>query len=211
MYERFVRAAAMDYETWHDGRPHDLDAIRAATESERRRIEQFLLGSGPRYYRDVEALAVLNTPAALDRLRAVAATGAMELRAAVARLAPHVLPTDERLRELLERIAHADAYEGLDLTLRQVEETRGPAVVDAMLDRIAREPGLAAVHYAAMLLYLHGHAAEPFDWEQRPFFLRFNPGDLDDRKAAMAELCRRIGVDPSRFPVRRGEGEGGLG
>ena len=49
------------------------------------------------------------------------------------------------------------------------------------------------VHYAAMLLYLHGQAAEPFDWEVRPFVLRFADSGPDERQAAYRELCERIG------------------
>jgi hypothetical protein len=68
-----------------------------------------------------------------------------------------------------------------------------------MLRRIARDSGVAAVHFAALLLYLHGLASEPFDWEQRPFFLRFNSDDACDRRAAFVELCQKIGYDESNL------------
>jgi len=72
-------------------------------------------------------------------------------------------------------------------------------LIDAMLHRIVRDPGVAAVHFAAMLLYLHGQASEPFDWEQRPFLLRFNPGDQGDRRNAFMELCQRIGTSSAPY------------
>lgn len=200
-YDRFVRASAMDHDAWHDGRGHDLDAIREANADERHRIEQFLLAQGVRHPRDVEALAALHSPAADEALRAAIRSDDPAIRAAVIDHAPQLLTPLERERELVARIDAADAFAGLDATLRQVEDVHPPTVIDAMLRRIARDPGVAAVHFAAMLLYLHGQANEPFDWEQRPFFLRFNEGNPEDHRAAFRALCDRIGVDATRFPT----------
>lgn len=60
---------AIDYGRWHDGIGYDVDAIDAASPSERRTIEALLL---PRHLddsRDVEALAGLDTPAAKQARR----------------------------------------------------------------------------------------------------------------------------------------------
>ena len=57
-----------------------------------------------------------------------------------------------------------------------------------------------AVHFAAMLLFLHGQADSPCDMAQRPFLLHFNTGDRTAREAAFAELCRRISL--TRAPAR---------
>jgi hypothetical protein len=48
-------------------------------------------------------------------------------------------------------------------------------------------------------MFLHGQAREPFDWDQRPFFLRFQTEDPAERRAAFRELCGRIGIDPSAY------------
>jgi hypothetical protein len=45
-----------------------------------------------------------------------------------------------------------------------------------------------------MLFYLAGIAKEPFDWDHRPFFLRFNGDNHEEHMAAYEELCRRVGM-----------------
>jgi len=193
MYERFRRAAEITADNWRDPQ-HDLEAIELATPADRRAIEQFMLVRGVRHFVDAEALALLDSPAAREVLREAFRSGTTEIRAAVAHVAPSLVDHEERLAELLTRIDHCDVYQGLNLTLGQIESLHPTEVIVAMLRRIARDPGVAAVHFAGMLLYLHGQAPSPFDWEQRPFLLRFNPGDEVDRRAAVVELCHRIGV-----------------
>jgi hypothetical protein len=58
------------------------------------------------------------------------------------------------------------------------------------------------VNFAAMLLYIHGKAQEPFDWAQRPFLLRFNTDDGDERREAFLELCQRLSVKAEDHSVR---------
>lgn len=81
--------------------------------------------------------------------------------------------------------------------LDEVAEYHPAPIVDALLrGAIGREGGIAT-HFAAMLMYVHGQAAAPFDWAHRPFFLRFNTTDRGDRERAFRELCQRCGVDPA--------------
>lgn len=196
MYERFCRSAQIDANNWRDPQ-HDLEAIRLAAPDEKLAIEQFLLTRGIRHFIDAEALALLNTPRARQALVDAFRSPSLEIRAAVAHVAPQLVDDHAKLVELLGRIADCDAYNGLDLTLHQIESLHPPTVIAAMLQRIKRDPGVAAVHMAAMLLFLHGQAESSFDWEQRPFLLRFNPGDEDDRQQAFRELCQRIGSPES--------------
>jgi hypothetical protein len=192
-WERFRRAAEITAENWRDPQ-HDWDAIQTASPAERRSIEQLLVARGARHVIDVQALAMLSSPEADQALRQAFQSGSAEIRAAVVHFAPQTIEPAALRSELLQRIAECDAYAGLSLTLEQIEGQYTPELQTAMLTRIARDPGVAAVHFAGLLLYLHGQAESPFDWDQRPFLLRFNPGDLADRKAALVELCRRIGV-----------------
>jgi len=68
-----------------------------------------------------------------------------------------------------------------------------------MLRRVARDPGTTAVHLIALLYYIFGITKQAFDWEYRPFFLRFIPGDDSDRRAAFAQACQRIGREPAAY------------
>lgn len=198
MFERFRRSAQINSDNWRDPQ-HDLEAIRLATPQERSEIETFLIARGVVHFMDAEALALLDTPRARDALLSAFRRGKAEIRAAVVYLAPELIAHDERQKELLDRIATCDAYEGLSLTLTQIQLDHSPAVIDAMLRRMARDPGTAAVHFAAMLFLLCGITEEPFDWKFRPFFLRFNPGDEVDRRAAFEEICQRINQDVTRY------------
>ena len=192
MAERFRQAAVVNLNNWRDPQ-HDLEALRQATPREQAEIEQFLLARGVERCIDVEALALLNTASAEQALRTAFDSGPVEVRAAIALFAPQLIPSSERVAELLRRVGECDVYNGLSLTLSQLETDHPAEVIVAMLRRIRSQPGVVAVHFAGLLLFIHQQAAEPFDWEQRPFLLRFNPGDEADRREAFAELCRRIG------------------
>jgi len=198
MYERFVSAANINRDNWRDPE-HDLEAIQLADDADRQAIEKFLLARGIRHFIDAQALALLDTPAAREALIEAFRTGSPEIRAAVVRLVPELIDEQTRIDELVQRIGQCDVYQGLNLTLTQIQSTHPPAVIRAMFARIARDPGPAAVHFAAMLFFLHKLADEPFDWGHRPFFLRFNPGDDPDRRDAFEQLCEKIGHDPRPY------------
>jgi len=200
MADRFIRAAAIDADNWRDPQ-HDLEAIQLANQEERSAIENFLIRRGIQHFIDAEALATLDTPTARQALIAAFKTGTSEIRAAVAYLTPHLIDDVSRTTDLIGRIHECDAYNGLTLTLSEIETNHPTTVIQAMLRRIACDPGVAAVHFAGLLLYLHGQASEPFDWDQRPFLLRFNPGDEADRQAAFADLCSKIQQNPAEFVV----------
>jgi len=201
MYDRFVRAADINLKNWRDPE-HDLEAIRLAGAEDRRAIEHFLLARGISHFIDAEALALLaslgSQPARAALVEAFN-NGSTEIRAAVAYLVPGLIDKQKRIDELVQRIGECDTYNGLSLTLSQIEDTHPPQVTHAMLQRIASDPGGAAVHFAAMLFFLHKLADEPFDWNHRPFFLRFNPGNVADRREAFLDLCQNIGQDPQPY------------
>jgi hypothetical protein len=187
------------YEQWHDGVGYDLDALRAAAPEERASIETLLLGRGARDWRDVEALALIDTPRARTALAEAFEHGDHALRDAVIRFAPDLVSSAERTSSLVRALRSAVIYEGLTQALEMAAEFHPPEVIAELFRGVLRREGEVAVHFAAMLLFLHGKAAEPFDWELRPFFLRFNTEDGGEREAAFRELCGMIEVDPAPF------------
>jgi hypothetical protein len=72
-------------------------------------------------------------------------------------------------------------------------------VVEALLRGALVRDGEGAVHFAALAMYVHGKAEEPFDWSQRPFFLRFHTSRVLERRAVFVELCEKIRIDPSPY------------
>ncbi|HEX2746543.1 MAG TPA: hypothetical protein VHM91_00980 [Verrucomicrobiales bacterium] len=193
---RFEASMVMDYDKWKEGIGYDLEALEAASPVEKQRIESKLLSQSPLDWRDVEALAALDTPAARGALQRVMQDGSAEERMAVTRYAPHLVTESSRVAALVSALQTAEFYAGLSQTLSEVQECHPPEVIKALLNGLLVREGGVAVHYAAMLFFLHGKAAEPFDWAHRPFFLRFHTEDPKERRAVHDELCAILDIDP---------------
>ena len=168
------------------------------------RIELWLKARVDSDWRDLQGLLALGTDSAraavVDQLR----TGKLEQRLQAARL----LEDDATLAPDIEAaavagLASALLFEGLSIALDIATVRRTPGLVDALLRACLRDEGEAAVHAAARLAYIHGKAKEPFDWELRPLFLRFNTKDPEERAIVFRELCALCGVDPGRFLAGR--------
>ncbi len=196
--ERFRKSMHITYEMWHDGIGYDLDALGAATADERAGIEAVLVGRGISDWRDVEALVAIGSEPALDVVRSAGIGGSTEIRLAVARIAPELVSDQERAETLVLALETATLTDGLSGAIDQAAEFHPPAVVDALLRGARAREGQAAVHFAALLLFIHGITDEPFAWSERPFFLRFHSTG-DERWKVFQELCDKIGIDPASF------------
>ena len=194
---RFIASMTLDYEKWHDGIGYDLDALRAVPGDERADLEALLIARVPRDWRDIEALGFLGTPAARDAVRAALTDPDPHVH----RLAASVVgPADDAPREaLLVDALESAGFGSLSATLEEAEAFHPPRVIEALLRGTLRRPGDVAVHFAALLYFLHGKSSEAFDWDHRPFFLRFNTTDRAEREAAFRELCETIGVESDGF------------
>jgi hypothetical protein len=200
--ERFERSLRINYEKWHDGIGYDLDAIREASPEERESIEALLLQRGARDWRDIEALAVLDSPRAREALRSAMTSRNCEVALAVVRHAPDLLDEAERVALIVRGLERGTVYGGLTQALLQAAEYHPAPVIEALLHGAVRREGDVAVHFAAMLMFLHGQAETSFDWDQRPFFLTFDTRDTTARAAAFRELCRKIGVEAQPYLER---------
>ena len=89
---------------------------------------------------------------------------------------------------------------GLSYALDLAETYRdAPGVMDELFRAALRDDREVAIHAAALLAYLHGNAKEAFDWDRRPFYLRFADEDPTVREAAFRELCAECGVNHEPF------------
>jgi len=91
LIEKFERSMVIDYEKWHDGIGYDLDVLRQMSEAEKKLIESLLIRRGLRDWRDVEALAEINSPTAHTALKAAINHSSVEIRNAVTRHAPELI------------------------------------------------------------------------------------------------------------------------
>jgi hypothetical protein len=196
---RFEQSMVIDYAKWHDGDGYDIDALRAAKLEEPEATEDLLLTRGIQDWRDVEALAALDTPPAREAVKAAIRNSDPVIRMAVTRYAPDLVSSEQRTASLVRALATAKVYEGLSQALLEAEEYHPKEVIDALFRRVLSGDGETAVNVAALLLFLHGKASAAFDWDQRPFFLRFNTEDRAARKAVFVELCEKVGVRASDY------------
>ncbi len=196
---RFKASMEINYEKWHDGIGYDLDLIKQASPAELNAIEDLLLARRNSDWRDVEALAALASPRAQEALRQAFKSGDTQVRMAVHTHAPELMTDAERTASLVQALEQADTYGGLTQALLEVETFHPPEIITALLRGLMERDGGAACHFAAMLYFLDGKSASAFDWNHRPFFLRFNTPDLEQRETAVRELCATLGVDPSRY------------
>jgi hypothetical protein len=190
--ERFRESMKIDYEKWHDGIGYDLDILKTATPEELVQIEELLVSGEVADWRDVQALATLNSPRAKALLRKTFEGANRRLAAAVMAYAPDVMSDEERTARLVAALEASSAHEGLTQTLLLVEGFHPPPVIEALFRGLLTRDGKTAVHFAAMLMFLHGKAESAFDWAHRPFFLKFNTEDRTRREELVGELRRRL-------------------
>ncbi len=200
--ERFRRSMEIDYEKWHDGIGYDLSVIDTATQEERQFIEDILIRRNARDWRDIEALAKLDTPMARQALEGALRSSEAEIRVAVLSHAPHLVSDAVRTRVLIFALESGSFFGGLTAALSQVQDFHPPEIIDTLFRGALEKTGDGPAHFAAMLMFLHGKAQEPFEWEQRPLFLRFNTPVREDRETAFLELCAKIGEPADRFATR---------
>ena len=200
--DRFRESMKIDYEKWHDGTGYDLDILKTAMPEELVEIENLLVNRGVVDWRDVQALAVLNSPRAKVLLRKTLAGADHRLAVAVMTYAPGVMSDEERAARLVAALEGSAVYEGLTQALLLVEGFHPTPVIDALFRGLLTRDGKTAVSFAAMLMFLHGKADSAFDWAHRPFFLEFNTEDRSRREELVRELCRRIRRHPEELRPR---------
>ncbi len=196
---RFEESMRIDYEKWHDGQGYDLAALRSASSAEQEAIEQMLIRHSPRDWRDIEALAEIDTPSARQAIKKAMRDANPDVRIAVTRFAPHLVTNRERSRSLVEALRSAGIYSGLSRALDDIREFHPPEIKEALIWGLLGREGEVAVLFAAMLFYLYGKTKESFDMEKRPFFLRFSNENREERVQAFRELCRQLKIRPEKY------------
>ncbi|MEO7359255.1 MAG: hypothetical protein ABI120_02925 [Gemmatimonadaceae bacterium] len=200
LVDAFRAGMKVDHAMWHDGTGYKLDLLNGASAAEKVMIEQLLVP--PSGWRDVEALAALDTDTARAALHKALQSTNTEVRAAVISHAPSVASDAERSETMLRALNHGQFFDDLSSVLDQVEEFHPPEIVNALFRGLLVRPGEIATNYAAMLAFVHGRAESTFDWDLRPLFLKFNTDDGAERTQAFEELCALLDLDPAEVTTR---------
>ena len=196
---RFVASMEGIGNNWRDGIGYDVRLLKSAMPHEIAVIESLLLIHGVNDWRDVEALAAIDSEGARKRLREALKDGVPLITFAIAQHAPDLVSDAERTKSLVDALERSEIYGGLTQALLQAEDFHPPEVIAALLRGALARSGEAAVHFAAMLMFVYGAAQSSFDWKHRPLFLRFNTEDRAEREAAFRELCKKIGVPAQTY------------
>ena len=192
---RFIDSMNIDYEKWRDGIGYDLEALAEANNVEREQIERILVNKDSRDWRDIEALAILDTPKARSTILRALVGNKNEVNMAVLRFAPELVSNQVKTRVLVKALKSASFFDGFSITLNIVSEYHPEEVIQELFHGLIYREGEIAVHFAAMLFYIFGKAETIFDEEHRNFFLKFNTSILSERKLVFKELCEKINVD----------------
>jgi len=193
---RFLASMPMTRDMWHDGTGYDLAALRQVPAERRAELEDVLIQHIPRDWRDIEALAEIDSARARQAIHEALDDPDPAVRREARRHVPEsAIDSAGREARLVELLTGPNLRDHLTEALDEAEEFHPPAVIAALLRAAAEGDGESAVHCAAMLYYLHDKADEPFDWNHRPFFLRFNTSDRAEREVVFRELCQNLGVN----------------
>lgn len=193
VFDRFVKSMQIDYEKWREGIGYDLEAIAEANDEDRAQIVQMLIRQGLEGWRDVQALAAIGSEQAKEALREAMRVGTGEVRMAVLDYAPELADDAERTKLIVRALETGEFYADLTRALDWAAEFHPPEVEDALWRGIRDREGGIACHFAALLMYIHGQAKSRFDWDHRPFFLKFNTDSPTERASMLEELKRRLG------------------
>ena len=200
--QRFEASMKIGFEEWHDGIGYNIATIRLASQAELDVIEQILINHSPRDWRDIEALAEINTKCARETIKEAIKDSNPVVRIAVLRFAPDLITESERSHSIVYALQNAEIFNGFSNVLDEVERYHPEEVKEALIKGLLNREGGVAVHFAAMLFYLFGKAKEPFDWKQRPFFLRFNTEDRKERVEVFRELCQKLEINSEKYLSR---------
>jgi HEAT repeat protein len=197
-YQNFLSSMEISYEDWHDGVGYDLEALKQITDPERDAVVKLLeerLETTPDW-RDLEALAAIGTPEARQTIRKALEGGDIETRMRAAEELVALGEEAELESVIIEGLGTTSLGSGLSKAIDLAEEHPSARIQEALLDLSLNGNEDQRIQSAALALYLGGQADEAFDWDHRPFFLRFGDENRAIQIEAYLELCRRLGATP---------------
>jgi len=197
MMQRFLDSMEMNFDKWHDGIGYDLEALDEMASTERDKVVDVLTSYNPsNAWRNFEALDHLKTPKALSAIIDGLQHPSLEVRIAASRFATNA--DDQRERVLIEALKSSEIFGGLSQALDQIETFHPDSVIEELLRGLLVRNS-EAVNFAGMLFFIFGKSDTPFDWNLRPFFLKFNTDNRVEHEKAFIELCNILGLDSTKY------------
>lgn len=195
-YQLFLDSMILDFDRWHDGTGYNLEALDQLEPGEKSSIEKLLIENlaDKGDWRDVQALAALNTPAAGEAVDKARFHKKTKVRNYALRIFINNLKSGKTSKELDAELEEQVIQAVMQGDYEMAESLPTMRVKRALLDSVLEVDREIRVSAAAFLLYICGQTSEPFDWDQRPFFLRFGKESGGELKQAWQELRKRAGL-----------------
>jgi hypothetical protein len=195
---RFIKSMKIGYIEWHDGISYDLEALKEYSTEELNYIEALLLSRKNEDWRDVEALAALNTPAAIQALKDCLESSNLDCRLFAVRYLKEMNILDRIDQVVVTALPLTKTGEGFSLALALAKDYPSEAIKDIVLWCCLNGNESIRVLCAAMVLYLYGITTDYYDTSHKIVF-EFHEPDRSKRIEPFTRLCRMINIDPEPF------------
>lgn len=189
--EKFLKSMNIGYAEWHDGVGYDLDALRELRGDELRQVEDLLISRKDSDWRDVEALATLKTPRAVEALKECLSSPNIDVRLFAVRYLKEMNIEDRVEEVVVSTLPETKIGQGLTYALALAKDYPTESIKQKLLWCCVHGNDDIRVHCAAMALFLYGKAASEFDPKQTIVF-KFKDKDEAKRLEAFSELSRMI-------------------
>ena len=195
---RFIESMKIGYIEWHDGIGYDLEALKEFSPSELDYIEALLLSRKDADWRDVEALAALRTPAAIQALKDCLESPNLDCRLFAVRYLKEMAILDRVDHVVVATLPLTKIGEGMTLALALARDYPSEAIKHIVLWCSLNGNESIRVHCVAMALFLYHITKEEFDVNQKIVY-EFHEPDRSKRIEPFTRLCRMIKIDPKPF------------
>lgn len=196
--DKFIKSMNISYEDWRNGNGYNLNVVKELSPEELREVEKVLIARKDEDFRDVEALAALGTPGAIQALKDCLKSPNYSNRFHAVQYLRDA-GSEDRVEEIILSTLHLTSIgygmvEGLRLAKKYPTEKVKHRLIWCTLhgnDDIR-------AHCAAMALYLYSKADSDFDNKQQIIF-RVGAKNKEMGRKAFPEFCQILGVNPKDF------------
>ncbi|NSW54235.1 MAG: hypothetical protein HPY85_17165 [Anaerolineae bacterium] len=196
--QAFLDSLQIDYYKWHDGIGYDLHALRQLRGAEQQQAEDLLVANRHRDWREVEALAALATPRAIQALHDCLESPNNDVCLFAARYLKEMGIADCVEAVVVATLPRTRIGYGMTYALALARDYPGERIRETVLRCALHGNDDIRIHCAAMALHLYGVTEQEFD-PAFPVIYAVGTQAEPQRRAAFAELCRLVGQDPARF------------
>lgn len=196
--DKFLKSMNISYEDWRNGSGYNLNVLKELSPEELREVEKFLIARKDDDFRDIEALAALGTPGAIQALKDCLKSPNYSNRFHAVKALKDA-GIEDRVEEVILSTLHLTKISyGMVEGLRLAEKYPTEKVKHRLIWCTLHGNDDIRAHCAAMALYLYGKADSDFDNKQQIIF-RVGAKNKDIGNKAFPEFCQILGVNPKDF------------